>query len=157
MKKHPALVRYTIDVEHNLSILEGSEDGGDSPVVEGFTVEHALELALVDLKYAKRDVQILEHQASQPKVEPVPTFNGTSTFNKIAAIKAFRNKMGTDLRAAKSVVDFVMHYGGHIQPGSDLEIDRLALAGLNSWAHDACAEAFTGHPVECICDKCRVL
>lgn len=141
MKKHPGLVRYTLDVDLTLSILEGDEDDGDSPVVEGFTAEHALEAALVDLKYTKRDLENAEAQARSNPVQLVPTFGTAPTFNKIEAIKALRNLTGMGLRDSKGLVEFVMAHGGLEPPRP--EQTREAKDSLASWARD---NGYVPHP-----------
>jgi hypothetical protein len=140
VKKHPGIIRYTLDSALDLNVLEDGEDGGDSLVVEGFTAEHALQDALVELKFVKRDLEIAS--------KAVPAFDRTQ------AIRALRGLAVMDIRSAKHVVDFVMHHGGITQDSNEEELSKAAYNVLGGrdigcdWKYEP------PHPMTCICDTC---
>jgi len=156
MKKHPKLDRYTIDVDHKLSLLEGDEDDGNSPVLEAYTTEHALELALELVKHARRRedddrtlknqlqqrIRKLEEQISPKRDETwgesslprtVPEVD-VRAFNKIQAIKATRDATGMGLRETKEIVEFVLHHARVIN-GADVAVPMSTIDRyMHNWA-----------------------
>ena len=161
LKKHPGLVRYTIDVERALSILEGDEDDGDSPVVEGYSVEHALERALAELYEARKALKdaydprkadgafghpILVEELRQPKPD------------QVNAIGAVREVSGMGLRHAKNIVQFVLQEACTIDTGAPAhDLEASFKKALESWAADAgyTKQGVTGsHLRGCGCGQC---
>lgn len=161
LKKHPGLVRYTIDVMRTLSILEDDEADGDSPVVEGYSVEHALERALAELYEARKTLKdaygprkadgvfghpILVEELRQPKPD------------QVNAIGAVREASGMGLRHAKNVVQFVLQEACTIDTGTPArDMEASFKKALESWATDAgyTKQGVTGsHLPGCACGQC---
>ncbi len=148
MRKHPRLVRYTLDENNSLSILDPHEpDPVVGIVVEGFTPEHALEVALLEAAMAGAPTRFERERTTEIEYQ-------RSELTQGEAAGILKRELGFTRSEALQLVNFVFYFG---QGRSELDTDatKNTRAALLDWARRELVKSHVLHSSGCTCINCR--
>ena len=156
MKTHPDLVCYALDEKNRLSILDSDDKPREGTLgVEGFSMAHALQLALIELSYFEPYREFLRKHFDATNEGPLDQNKSLPLFNRTAAVAEVMKKFSMSDDEALDLVSFVLSAGGCEQPRSFGALTQYAVDSMKHWRARHAEGEKSNHDRLCGCSECN--
>lgn len=156
MKTHPDLVCYALDEKNRLSILDPDEKPREGTLgVEGFSMAHALQLALIELSYFEPYREFLRKHFDATNKELVESNKSAPNFNLDSATDAVIEQFSMSNAEATDLILFILDAGGLEQSAPRHELKENANNSVIAWSNRNSLKLGLQHGPTCQCNKCR--